>query len=191
MEEGEASQACRDDHCHICCKCSTEGGNCSTQALQQCLGVELYKAIHVAFETPEIDRSEHQQLLLAAGVAGRNMRLGLACCSRSSSQKRLFHQACVPTTHGNRSAGLAKVHAITRSRSSKDPAGPKELNDLRHFLCEDCLQEATNSNAVCGSHLSGTVYTCWCLSKTFALSNCCVCKHKRLVWVSNNRCKCR
>ena len=65
---------------------------------------------------------------------------------------REFHQECMRTVHGFRDGQLYNRRGLYGGKSP-------DLQDLRHNLCEDCLQAAFGRLEVVNSDLPGAVKT--------------------------------
>ena len=114
--------------------------------LNACMGRSgLYERVLHAAANPQEERS--QQLF----SADKSVREELRLCPHGEEGKRYFHQCCVPSVGGYRHFTLASDFRLTKGKRDpeQEAAGtPIELNDLRHQLCEDCLQEVQGSLAV-------------------------------------------
>ena len=129
----------------LCCKgdaCVVPASVGTPCKLQRCLGAALYKELHDAVEVPDADQTDRQKLILGKGQPAVQARAQSSFCRHADGGARYFHQQCMETGVGKRSETLARVTNVTRpSQTAKEPdcTHTREVVDIRHLLCEDCL----------------------------------------------------
>ena len=110
--------------------------------LQRCRGAALYKELHAISVLPDVEQTPQQKLVL--GPASNRARQEQSICEHAAEHtggERYFHQQCLETGVGKRGAELVHVTSVTRKsddNSQADCTHTRQLQDIRHFLCECC-----------------------------------------------------
>ena len=145
----------------------------------QCWGPHLYNAVVQAAQLSGADLTDEQRKLLIDSAEGTHVREQWRSCPHGTDGKRFFHQTCLQTNEGHRHHSLSHDNKLFAAPGRKgsltgDDAAEnsKNLRDLRHHLCHECLLQVAGSLDVKEPPPRSLRGACFPLDAFFVPSSC-------------------